>query len=167
MIKSSGLIFFLVLGAIRAQAAPDAIVTLRFSTEPTSGRYSPLHVLAAWVADAQGHPIRTLETHGQGHRRHLIAWKRATHKAEASSVDAVTSATLSAHGPREIRWDGRDPQGRPVPDGNYEFFVEFTESNGRGPLLRVPFHKGPKKAIHKPPPEKYFRDIELTVLPGA
>lgn len=165
MMKTFGLAFALFLVALRAQAAPDAVVSLRFTTVSSSGRYAPLHVMAAWIEDSAGRHIRTLETHGGGHLRHLVAWKQATRRADPPA-DGVTGATLAAHRTHEIRWDGRDAQGQPAPAGAYVFLAEFTEDNGKGKLLRVPFTKGSQPSSLHPADEKHFKDIEVGVTPG-
>lgn len=163
--KSFGLAFALLLGALGAHAAPEPAIVLRFRTVSFSGRYAPQHVLAVWIEDARGRTIRTLETRGNGHLRHLTAWKRATRKKDSQTTDGVTGATLASHGTHEIVWNGSDEQGQAVPDGDYVFLAEFTEDNGKGKLLRVPFRKGPKPVTLRPADEKHFTNLELTVSP--
>lgn len=163
--KTFGLVIAFLIGSIRAQAASEIAATLRFTTESFDGRYAPQHVMAVWVEDSGGRHVRTLEARGDGHLRHLVIWKRASRKNDLPAADGVTGATLTSHQSHEIPWNGHDAKEQTVPNGDYVFLVEFTEDNGKGRVLKVPFKKGPLAKNQRLPDQKNFKNIELTVAP--
>jgi hypothetical protein len=119
-------------------------VEFSVTTRPTDGAYAPRHVIAIWVTDGKGAFVKTLELCARKQKRHLLSWARSSNQNE---VDAVTGATIEAHRTHTVRWDCRDAGGNPVPDGEYQIQVEFTEKNGQGPATpprHIRFSKGPK-----------------------
>ena len=81
-------------------------------------------------------------------------------------VDAVTSATLSAHLTHVVTWDLRDAAGLEVSPGEYRVRVEFTERNsnagdGPGEQLALPFVLGEGPVMVAPPDQGSFADLLL------
>jgi hypothetical protein len=100
---------------------------------------------AIWIADASGQFIKSLEVWGNRLLEHVTAWNDATASAGAAEnkVDAITSATLTAHRTHDVSWNCLDFDGQPVPDGSYRVYFEVTEANGSGPNHFESFDKGP------------------------
>ena len=133
-------------------------LTFKVTTTTMRGRYSPKHVLAIWVTDAQGKFVKTLAKHAFIRGRYLTGWNSA---AAGNVVDAVTSATLNAHGTRTVTWNLTDVMKRPVPDGDYKLVLELTENDRTGVSTTVPFSKGPTKAMITPPDAPSFTGMSV------
>jgi len=155
-------------GAAEATAQPGA-VRLQVTTRPTGAKYSPRHVLAVWVTDAEGRFVRTLMLKANRQRSRLSAWLKSSAGNTAGLTDAVSGATLRQHEPITVDWDCRNAAGVAVPDGWYQILVEFTERNGAGPVtpaaaLRV--RTGPEPYTAQPQNLEYFRDLRVSYQPG-
>jgi flagellar hook assembly protein FlgD len=95
----------------------------------------------------------------------LTAWARDSKK---NTVDAITGATLKKHVPHNVVWDCRDAKGKLVPDGTYHIRAEFSEVNGRGPVMplqHVKFQKGAKAISITPKNTPNFVKIKLDYTP--
>lgn len=103
------------------------VVTITYSTTPAGGEYAPRHIHAVWVEDSSGRLVRTLARWARKRAKHLTAWKAA----DGTDVDGVTGATRKRHGAREVTWNLRDRDGRPVPDGVYRIRLELTDDNAK------------------------------------
>jgi hypothetical protein len=162
MIKVGSLLLFLgcLLAVPGARAAASHPVTLEFSTVPTGGKYSPRHVLAVWVTDANTNFVKTLCRYGVKRQKYLAAWRQA-HGGQ-TAVDGTTGATRKTHTPIVVTWDGCNADGQPLPDGRYYFFVEFADSHQEAPLAVLPIHKGPTALALALPDEKHFTGIRIT-----
>lgn len=151
-----------------ATASTNATRTATFSvsTEKTSDKYAPRHVLAIWVTDSEGTLIRTLKADAKKRKKHLVQWVAASGD---TTQDAVTGATRTSHQPVTVVWDCKDTKGKPVPDGTYRIRVEFTEANGPGPCTpakHIEFTVGPKAMTVKPKDLPHFKSMSLTFTPA-
>jgi len=146
--------------ALPAQDAklPLGVIELSFQTQAYKGKYSPRHVLAAWVVDAKDQHVRTLAIYGKKQAKRLGRWRKATGKKKP---DAVTGATLRKHEPLTIIWDGTDKNGKPAPDGDYKIRLEYTETNRSGPAFQVEVKKGGTPGEQKVEGSKSFTDITV------
>ena len=146
--------------ALLAQDAklPLGVIELSFQTQAYKGKYSPRHVLAAWVVDAKDQHVRTLAIYGKKQAKRLGRWRKATGKKKP---DAVTGATLRKHKPLTIVWDGTDKNGKPAPDGNYKIRLEYTETNRSGPTCQVEVKKGGTPGTRKVEGNKFFADVTV------
>ena len=131
-------------------------IELSFQTQAYKGKYSPRHVLAAWVVDAEDQHVKTLAIYGKKHAKRLERWAKATGKKKP---DAVTGATLRKHEPLTIVWDGTDKDGKPAPDGDYKIRLEYTETNRAGPAFQVEVKKGGTPGTRKVEGTEFFADI--------
>jgi len=143
--------------AQEAELAPGA-VELSFQTQAYKGKYSPRHVLAIWVVDAQDQHVRTLAIYGKKHAKRLGRWRKATGKKRP---DAVTGATLRKHEPLAVVWDGTDKNGKPAPDGDYKIRLEYTESHRSGPAFQVEIKKGGTVGTKQVEGSKFFKDVTV------
>lgn len=156
----------LTLGA--SATPPAGTVRLEITTRPTGAKYSPRHVLAVWVTDAQGRFVRTLMLRAKRQRSRLVAWQAGSSGNTAGLTDAVTGATVTQHKAITVDWDCRNAAGETVPDGWYQILVEFSERNGSGPVtpagtLRV--RKGPEPYVAGPGDLEFFRGIRVSYQP--
>lgn len=117
----------------------SAVVT----TTTYSGRYSPKHVMAAWIVNSSGTFVKSLNVYGNNYMNYLTSWVSAS---ASSKTDATTGATLSNHGSVTCTWNGKNTSGTIVPDGTYKLCVEFTESDAVGKFATYSFTKGSSAA---------------------
>lgn len=137
----------------------DPALTVDFTTKPFGGQYSPRNVGAVWIEDGSGAFVKTLELWAKKRSKYLVKWKAAS---AGNTVDAVTGATRSSHGPHTDHWNGTDVNGNVVPDGPYHLYVEFTEQNGAGKWTVMDFEKGATPVDLTPPDEANFVAKHLT-----
>lgn len=140
---------------------PEALIS--FTTVSFNGEYAPENVGAVWVLDAAGSFVKTLEIWGTKRIKYVTRWKAAS---GGSTVDAVTGATRSSHGPHKIEWDLTGVDGALVPDGKYQVLIEFTEKNGAGAWTTIALEKSASPFTAAPPDTAYFIDQQLTFSPG-
>lgn len=140
-------------------SASELTFTVRTVTE--NGNYSPKHVLAIWVEDANGF-VKTRKAMANQRIQYLYTWKASSNY---NVVDAITGSTLTSHQTHTVSWDCTDLDGNVVPDGDYTVFVEFTEEHAQGPLFDITFTKDTETISMTPPDETYFKDLSLTFTP--
>ncbi|HPF98784.1 MAG TPA: DUF2271 domain-containing protein [Kiritimatiellia bacterium] len=145
----------------------DGTATFRVSTKSYSGAYSPNHVLAIWVTDAQTNFVKTLKRQAATRIRYLYQWGDVS---KSNVVDAITGATLGSHQTHTLTWNCRDVSNVVVPDGTYRFYVEFTEDNGQGPWTStsiVSFVKGGSSVTSYPPSQANFTNMMIVYIPAS
>ncbi len=158
----------LLLLAASPLAADTAAGTASFTvkTVATAEKYKPFNVMALWVTDAEGKFVRTLAMHAAKRQPYLKVWLKSSKK---NIADAVTGATLKAHAAYTVKWDCRDADGKPVPDGDYEIRVEFSNANKEGPVTpagHIKFTKGAKAVTIEPENLPHFTDMKLEFTPA-
>ena len=126
--------------------------------------FAPRHVVAIWIETADGRFVRTLKVFGRRRQNWLLAWKKAS---GGSAPDAVTGATCRDWGAVDATWDGKDERGQVVADGPYVLKVETTWDNCSGPVLKVPFQKGPVSVEATPPASPPYSRTRLSWSPGT
>jgi hypothetical protein len=135
-------------------------VTLDFTTASQGGRYSPRNVGAVWITDSAGKWIKNMEVWAFIRMRHLT--KFLSVDPSGNRVDAVSSATLSRHGPHHSMWNLKTAAGMDVPDGDYSIFIECTEDEVRaGQVTEIKFTKGPMPQTVMPPDTTGYKGIKL------
>jgi hypothetical protein len=156
-----------VLFSAGAWAQTEGTLTVTVRTKTTRKRFAPRHVLAIWVTDDKGTFVRTLKVCAKRYGKYLRKWQQST---KGNRVDAVTSASLRAHGKHTVTWDGRDVEGKAAPDGTYRIQVEFTEVNDAGPFTppgHLYFVKGPKPLEGTVRPLRYFDEMTVVWKPAG
>ncbi|MCE9615399.1 MAG: DUF2271 domain-containing protein [Lentisphaerae bacterium] len=149
----------------RAQTT-DGIATFRVGTVTANGRYAPRHVLAIWVTDSQTNFIKTLKRQAAARSQYLYQWRART--GGYAPVDGVSGATLSSHTTHTVTWDCRNTNGVVMPDGQYRFFVEFTELNGQGPWTAtnsIAFTKSTASVTSNVPNLPNFTAMQIVFTP--
>jgi hypothetical protein len=156
------LIGFSIAPALSAAGA-EGSAKLEFTTISAQGRYSPKSVLAAWVTDSKTNFVKTISKYGSRRQRYLLTWTEA--RGTETTVDGVTGATRNAHEALTVTWDGCDAKKKPLPDGTYLLFVEFTDLHAQGPKMVVPVAKGTEPQTKTFPDQTNFKKIKLTYTP--
>jgi FAD:protein FMN transferase len=105
-----------------------------------AGRYRPPFV-AVWIADAEGHTVRTLYHLGNRPRRYLdsnYAWWSGFN-ADGNGPQKLDSVTRPSREPGRYTavWDGKDDGGRPVGQGRYTINIEMTREHGGHSLQKI------------------------------
>jgi len=136
-------------------------VTFTVKTITDNGNYAPKHILAIWVEDNQGF-IKTRKLRANQRKQYLYTWRSVSGD---NVVDAITGSTLSSHQTHTVTWDCTDLDGNIVPDGDYTFFVEFTEKHAQGPLASFNFTKSTEEQYLTPADEENFVNISIEYIP--
>lgn len=127
-----------------APAAEKKELVLTFEFPAASKR----PYIAAWVADSDGFPVRTLLLWiEQGSKRRkwlpdLRQWYRDDKTRQlvdpTDLVETRSSATRRA-GEYSVVWNGEDDQGKPVPAGSYTLILEAAREKGTHQIIKHPF----------------------------
>lgn len=120
----------------------SGMLTISFGTATYGGFYEPENCGAVWIEDADRKYVATPEIWAGLRTRNIFIW--GARRCAADSPDVIASATLSDHEmPHEVIWDGKDRQGRVVPNGQYVLNIEVTEDEfDYGRRTEVPFEWG-------------------------
>jgi hypothetical protein len=131
-------------GSGGASTSATCSLSVSVTTTAPGGQYAPRNVGAIWVANSSGAFVKSLEVWGNQRLSHVTAWNAATKAAgvAANKVDAITSATLSAHRAHNVTWNCQNYNRQPVADGTYRVYFEVTDSNQSGPSHFESFAKG-------------------------
>ncbi len=110
--------------------------TLSDYTGSTSATTGKNHYTVVWVTKADGTFIKTVWRQGPAdfaHKDwtdHFVAYNTA--RAGSTLVDGYTSATattyLAPNSPITPTWDCKDASGNLMPDGDYQFWIQYGES---------------------------------------
>ncbi|MCA9048044.1 MAG: DUF2271 domain-containing protein [Planctomycetaceae bacterium] len=130
-----------------AENTASMVMEISINRPQNAGRGYRRPYVAAWLADKDGFPVRTLllwvQTSGPGPRwiPDLRQWYRDDRfrrlADDTNLVDAVSSPTRNV-GTYKVAWDGNDDHGKPLPAGKYTLFVEAAREHGTYQLIRKP-----------------------------
>lgn len=127
------LVFLLVVVSVKAQYLQVGFNT----TQIDGGEYSPRHILAVWVEDANGDFVNTLMVYAEERKSKLGKWNAASGGYKA---DAVTGATLSNNDQyHSVEWDLKNFAGTLVQNGTYTLCMEITSDDFAGPYREIEF----------------------------
>lgn len=158
----------LAVSAIPGFSQTPGTATFRVATVTANGNYAPRHVLAIWVTDSQTNFIKTLKRQAANRSQYLYQWH--TRSGTYTNVDGVTGATLTSHQTHTVSWDCRNTNGVVMPDGQYRFYVEFTEANAQGPWTAtnwVGFTKSSAFVTSNIPNLPNFTSLQIVFTPQA
>ncbi len=106
-------------------------------TQSYGGEQAPKHVVAIWIQTPDTQFIRTVHVWGDTANPVMKIWR--THSGYLDlfwwdlsdpEIDAMSSATFQNHDdPITFEWDFKDTAGNVVPNGTYECWFEFSESD--------------------------------------
>jgi len=97
---------------------------------------------AIWVEDKNRQSVRNLalwynKTKWIPDLRNWYRINGETFKADKANYASVTGATRSP-GKYTIKWDGKDDQGKLVPQGSYTIHIESAKEHGTDEIIRQP-----------------------------
>lgn len=150
-------------------AGTPCMLTLTFMTTLIGEHWKPANVGAVWIEDATGTYIKTIERWAAIRSRSLYQWTQHACTAKWPEVDVVAQATRPDHGAaHSAMWDGKDFNGKVVPDGAYKLFIEVTETETNfGPLAMIDFQKNDTASMVQPPDMPPYAGLTLTYTPVA
>lgn len=132
-------------GRNESVSSPTMTMEVTINRPGSTGRGYRRPYVAAWFADKDGFPVRTLllwvQSTGPGPRwiPDLRQWYRDDRLRrivdDQDLVDAVSSPTRSV-GTYKVSWDGNDDLGQPLPPGEYTLLVEAAREHGTYQLIR-------------------------------
>lgn len=148
----------------------EGALAVEFETRSMEGRFAPKNCTAAWIETTAGDYVATIELK-VAIRQEGLYYYQDRGCPEKVGPDVVTGATLTRHGKHSATWKGFDLDGKPVPDGTYQLYIEVTESD-REPtseFVRVDFEKGPQKSGGPivVDAEGPLAGLSVTWMPGA
>lgn len=137
-------------------------VTFNVTTVTDNGNFSPRHILAIWVEDANGTFVKSLKVNAAARIQYLYTWKT---KSGSNKVDAITGATLQAHQSHTVTWNCKNVNGAIVSPGTYKLVIEFTDQHAQGPLNTLNFVISGSAQHVTQPDAAYFKNISLDFTP--
>jgi hypothetical protein len=138
-------------------------VSLTFRTVTDNGNYSPKHVLAVWIEDANGTFIKSCKVMAANRIQYLYTWQT---KSGSVKTDAVTGATLTAHQTHTITWNCKNASNALVPNGTYKAWIEYTDNHAQGPITSVSFTVSGTSQNVTPVDQAYIKGIVLDFTPA-
>lgn len=117
-------------GAIDGGAVgTSGTLTIEYMTKTYDGLYAPRNVTAVWIETTNEQYVATLELQAAVRRKDLVYFQDHT-CVDQLGPDAIVSATLRSHDKMHVlSWTGLDFEGKGVPDGDYQLFIEMTETD--------------------------------------
>lgn len=150
-------------GVSFAQATAGS-VTFTVTTVSEGGTYSPNNIVAIWIKNSSGTFIRSMKVMAATRIQYLYQWKTSS---SLNKVDAITGATLTSHQTHTVTWNCKDLSGNTVPDGDYQFWVEYTDKDAQGPYTNYTFTKGASPVSTNFTNQTYFVNVSINYTPSA
>ena len=155
----------LVSPAIAATTPGTVRLTGTISDYTGGSNNSTSHYAVAWVSKADGTFIKTLWKQGPDFSSkewgdHTPTYNNA--RAGSTALDGFSGATATTYAapagnPVDVTWNCRDADGNMMPDGAYNFYIQYTESQTvsgviiEGPITSaLSWVKGPTAATVTP-----------------
>lgn len=158
------LIFVFILATLVAENQAQTIGTATFTVTTVSngGQYSPKHVLAIWVKNSSGTFVKSMKVMAVQRIQYLFQWKASS---SLNTVGAITGATLSTHQTHTIAWNCKNISNVLVPDGDYQFWIEFADDDFQGPYTNYTFTKGPSAQTQNFTDATRFKNVSIVWTP--
>lgn len=139
-------------------------VTFNVTTATDNGTFSPKHVLAIWVKDANGNFVKSIKVMANTRIQYLYKWNKSS---GGNKVDAITGATLTSHQSHTVIWNCKNTSNAVVPDGTYKMMIEYTDQHAQGPMDSVTFVISGSSQHVTQADQAYFNSISLDFTPSA
>jgi len=133
-------------------------VTFNVTTATDNGSFSPKHVLAIWVKDANCNFVKSLKVMANTRIQYLYKWNK---NSAGNKVDAITGATLTSHQSHTVTWNCKNTSNAIVPDGTYKMMIEYTDMHAQGPMDSITFTISGSSQHLTQPDQNYFKNISL------
>lgn len=137
-------------------------VTFNVTTVTDNGNFSPKHILAIWVEDANGAFVKSIKVNAATRIQYLYSWNA---NSGGNKVDAITGATLPAHQSHTVTWNCKNTSNSVVPNGNYKMLIEYTDQHAQGPIYSLAFTISGTSQHLAPTDQSYFKNISLDFNP--
>ncbi len=149
--------------ALTVSSQTGGTVTFSVTTVSNGGQYTPENIVAIWIKNSAGTFIRSMKVMAAQRIQYLYQWKLSS---SMNTVNAITGATLSTHQTHVVSWNCKDKNNSAlVPDGDYEFWVEFTDDDLQGPVTHYTFTKGSASQNINFPDASRFVNVSLVYTP--
>jgi len=159
------LIFIVLAGiSINIYAQTAGTATFTVTNISNGGAYSPKNIIAIWMKNSSGTFIQTMKVMAQQRIQYLYKWKQSS---GLNTVNAITGPTLSNFQTHTVYWNCKDNNGNIVPDGNYEFWVEYTDADVQGPYYNYSFNKGTSAVNITFPNQTYYKNVSIVYTPSS
>ncbi len=142
----------------------DGSVTFTVTTVSEGGQYAPKNIVAIWIKNSSGTFIRSMKVMAATRIQYLYQWKNSS---SLNKTDAITGATLTSHQTHTITWNCKDLSGNIVPDGDYQFWIEYTDKDGQGPYTSYTFTKGTSSVSTNFTNQSYFINATINYTPST
>ncbi|MGB7342842.1 MAG: DUF2271 domain-containing protein [Pirellulaceae bacterium] len=126
------------------KAANRMVIEVEIDRPDASRRYRKPYV-AMWVEDKDKFPVKTialwLMKDNPGPRWHpdLRQWYKSDRMRllveDEKLIDGMSGPTRSP-GKHKVAWDGTDNKGKPLPPGQYTFYIESAREHGTYQLIK-------------------------------
>ncbi|RYD40298.1 MAG: DUF2271 domain-containing protein, partial [Verrucomicrobiaceae bacterium] len=162
---------------VQAETPGEMEMTISFEIdEPEAERYLRPYVVT-WIADKDGKLIRTLNlwilkgNKGLKWLPRLKQWNRADAQLRVRGVTPdippISSATRNP-GKYTLVWDGLDDRKKPVPAGEYTFYLEACREHGTYQVFKHPFKTGEPFKVELPKEDGVeIKSVTLDYQPKA
>ncbi|MGE0077180.1 MAG: DUF2271 domain-containing protein [Bacteroidales bacterium] len=161
------ILFFVILTFFKITSFgqnTDGSVTFTVTTVSEGGQYAPNNIVAIWIKNSSGTFIRSMKVMAAARIQYLYQWKTSS---SLNKTDAVTGATLSSHQTHTVTWNCKDLSGNTVSDGNYQFWIEYTDKDGQGPYTSYTFTKGTSSVSTNFTNQSYFTNATINYTPST
>ncbi|BDX36939.1 hypothetical protein CYCD_02940 [Tenuifilaceae bacterium CYCD] len=142
----------------------DGSVTFTVTTVSEGGQYAPKNIVAIWIKNSSGTFIRSMKVMAATRIQYLYQWKASSN---LNKTDAITGATLTSHQTHTITWNCKDLSGNIVPDGDYQFWIEYTDKDAQGPYTNYTFAKGTSPVSTNFTNQTYFVNASINYTPNT
>ena len=139
-------------------------VTFNVTTVTDNGNFSPKHVLAIWVKDANGLFVKSIKVNANARIQYLYSWNK---NSGGNKVDAITGATLTSHQTHTVTWNCKNTSENLVPSGTYKMMIEYTDQHAQGPIDSISFNISGSSQHVTQADQLYFKNISLDYTPST
>jgi hypothetical protein len=121
------LIFVFLVGILLSPCFSQKL-DIEVKTDSYGGGKAPMHAAAVWIQKPGDELVNTVEVWSYQYNFCLKNWRTVTGLMLSGEYDGITQATVADHNtPLQVTWNCKDTAGNMVPNGSYEFCVEFAE----------------------------------------
>ncbi len=162
MKKALIFVFLLATLVAKNQAQTIGTATFTITTVSNGGQYSPDNVIAIWVKNSSGLFVKSMKVMAVQRIQYLYQWKASS---SLNTVGAITGATLTSHQTHVISWNCKNTSNVLVPDGDYQFWIEFADDDFQGPYTHYTFTKSSAAQTQNFTDATRFKNVSIVWTP--